>query len=140
MSLSFHQGLDMARVRVLLHQILQNAQDLGSSDEYMISRVYLDFEVSGRVYPDCFVDVKQTVGATYEDGPFEVGTPGGYDGPMNREAFAALVERYYRNAVGANGRMIRVAPGAGFVGVNNRMIVEQVDEFEADSRPSKAGW
>jgi hypothetical protein len=61
----------------------------------MVSRVFFTLEVEGKRYDDLYVDVKQTVGSTYEDGPIEVSSVKGarYKGPFNYMAFHAAVEK-----------------------------------------------
>jgi hypothetical protein len=43
----------------------------------MVSRVFFTLDIDGRRYTDLFVDVKQTVGSSFEAGPIEVAAPKG---------------------------------------------------------------
>ncbi len=116
----------MAKARVIFHQCLQDSQNFGSDDEHMISRVSFTLEIDGRRYEGGLVDIKQTVGSSYETGPIEVGPPKGfpYKGPFNHEAFQVAVERYYRSCVGSTASGIRLGPG--------------VEEFEVSG--TDAAW
>jgi len=49
------------------NKCLQDAQDLGRNDEFMVSRVYFSLEVDGIIYNDLYADVKQTVGSDFTD-------------------------------------------------------------------------
>jgi len=67
----------------------------------MVSRVFFDLEIAGKKYSDLYVDIKQTVGGSFETISIEVGIPQGYQGPFNYTAFREFVEAYYRSLVGA---------------------------------------
>ena len=89
----------MPTARVVFDKGIQYSQDYGSDDEHMVSRIFFSIEVGGRRYDGLHVDVKQTVGSSYENGPIEVSSPkGSYKGPFNHEAFRAAAENYYRGA------------------------------------------
>ena len=102
----------MPTATVHFHKVIQDSQDYGSDDEHMVSRVFLTLEAGGKTYPNLTVDIKQTVGATFETSPLEVGPPKGYRGSYNYAAFRELVEQYYRGLVGKKGRSIGM-PGVG---------------------------
>jgi hypothetical protein len=132
----------MANIRLTFLGCLQNSQELGSTDEHMISRLYFDFEVNGHEYTGFHCDIKQIVGAQFEsESPLEVGPPTGgrYRGPFNYEAFRAEAESYYRGLVGAQGRAIRIGPGAKGIGMyNNRLSFRKVVEFPVSG--TEAAW
>jgi len=131
----------MAKARVIFHQCLQDSQNFGSDDEHMISRVSFTLEIDGRRYEGGLVDIKQTVGSSYETGPIEVGPPKGfpYEGPFNYEAFQVAVERYYRSCVGSTASGIRLGPGAVNIRMRNNLFKkESVEEFEVSG--SDAAW
>jgi len=67
----------MTKARVIFNKCIQDSQDYGSNDEHMVSRVFFTLEVGDRRYDGLYVDVKQTVGSSYEDGPIEVSSPKG---------------------------------------------------------------
>jgi len=120
----------MGNARVTFHQLIQDSQEYGSDDEHMVSRVFFSLQVDGGSYPILHVDVKQTVGAEFENAPLEVGPPHGYNGPFNHEEFRNAVEEYYRGLVGSQGSAIRIKGGAGPIRMyNNRFASESVVEF-----------
>lgn len=123
----------MTKARAIFDKCIQDSQDYGSDEEHMVSRVFFTLEVEGRRYDGLHVDVKQTVGSSYEDGPIEVSSPKGasYRGPFNHEAFGAAVEKYYRTLVGSTASGIRIGGGARNIRMrNNTFQRQQVVEFE----------
>jgi hypothetical protein len=126
------------RAIVTFTHILQDSQDLGSTDEHMVSRVFFKLKVGFLTHEDLYVDVKQIAGGKFDDTPLEVGAPHGYKGPFNHEAFRDLVERYYRNAVGQSGWAFRVGPGANVRMRNNILSSPMTAEIEIGE--GAAGW
>lgn len=123
----------MARVRVTLEKCIQDSQEYGSDDEYMVSRVFFSIEADGRRSTG-HVDLKQTVGSDYESGPIEVGAPAGYAGPFNQEVFRSEVTKYFRGCVGSAASGIRLGPGARNVRMRNNTFERQhAFEFEAEA-------
>jgi len=121
----------MSKAKITFYKCLQNAQELGSDDEYMVSRVFFSLEINRKRFEDLYADLKQTVGADYETGPIEVGASQGYDGPFNHEAFRDCAEKYYRSCVGSEATGIRIGKGAkGIRMFNNVFRKEMVCEFE----------
>ena len=123
----------VSNVRVTFLGCLQDSQELGSSNEHMVSRLFFNIEVNGREYTGFHCNVKQIVGATFEgEAPLEVGPPAGarYRGPFNHEAFRAEAEAYFRELVGSQGQAIRVGPGATLIHMrNNRFNRTKAVEF-----------
>jgi hypothetical protein len=129
----------MATATIRFKECIQDSQDYGSDDEHMVSRVFLDLESDGQVFPNLTVDIKQTVGSSFEDGPLEVAQPRGYDGSMNYAPFRNEVEKYYRGLVGKSGVAIRIGPGvSGLRMRNNRMPIAGSASF--DFTESSAAW
>jgi hypothetical protein len=128
----------MAKAKLTFHKCIQDSQDYGSDDEHMVSRVFFTLTVAGKEHPDLYADIKQTVGADFESGPIEVGRPHGYEGPINYEAFRAIVEKYYRSLVGSQGRGIRISGGRN-IRMRNNTFIQQVS-FEFDVDEGEAGW
>jgi len=121
----------MSKAKITFYECLQNAQELGSDDEHMASRVFFSLEINGKRFEDLFADLKQTVGADYETGSIEVGPPKGYEGAFNHEAFHGCAEKYYRSCVGSEATGIRVGKGArGIRMFNNLFKKEMMFEFE----------
>ncbi len=110
------------RIRITFHKCIQDSQELGSNDEFMVSRVFFSLEVSRSLYKDLYANLKQTVGSDYTERNIEVGPPIGYNGPFNHEAFAEAARQYYLGWVGPNARGIRVGAGAQFRAYNNTFV------------------
>ncbi len=121
----------MSKAKITFHQCNQNSQEYGSDDEHMGSRVFFTLEIGEDKFEKLYADLKQTVGADYENGPIEVGPPQGYDGPFNHEAFRDYAERYYRSCVGSEGTGIRIEKGSENISMENIIHVkEMICEFE----------
>lgn len=124
----------MATIRIRFTGALQDRQDLASSDEQMLSTVYFDVELDGKVWPGQEVVVKQTAGSDFEldRGTLEVlGIPS-YEGPQNYAAFRDAVEDYYRSLIGSTGSGIRITGGSTNIRMRNNMFQSEfVAEFEA---------
>ena len=101
----------MAKAVVTLYRCIQDSQEYGSDDEHMISRVFFRVNVEKGKETEDVVDIKQTVGSSFETGPLEVYRPRGKArGPWNHKAFVEAVESYYRGLVGATGQGFRIGP------------------------------
>jgi hypothetical protein len=94
---------------VRLQRITIGLQQIGVSDEFMVSRAFFDLVFAGQPLGSFHVDIKQAVGSNFEDYLIEVGPPRGYAGPFNHSAFREAVERYYRGMIGPQGRMIHIS-------------------------------
>lgn len=127
----------MPNAIVTMTELAQISQDFGS-DEHMVSRVYFDIAIEGHGYPGLHVDVKQTVGSSFETAPLEVSSPVGYRGPMNHDALRAAVESYYRSHFGLLGRSIRVGADSEARIRNNRVRDRVQVQFEVPK--GDAGW
>ena len=125
----------MSKAKAIFHKCIQDSQDFGSDDEHMVSRVFFSLEVAGKRFDNLYVDIKQTVGSSYETGAIEVTFPrGAYSGPFNHDAFQSAVERYYRSHVGATGSVIRISGTATNIRMrNNTFIKEETVEFDIPS-------
>ena len=126
----------MIKATILFHQCIQDAQEYGSNDEFMVSRIFFSLQTPNERFDDLYVDVKLTVGDQYEGGSIEVGPPHGYDGPFNHMAFRDAAEKYYRHLVGATASGIRISGGSNIRMYNNTFVVPMVTEIDIDSRTS----
>lgn len=127
----------MPTARFVFDKCIQDSRDYGSDDEHMVSRMFFTIEVGGRRYDGLHVDVKQTVGPSYEDGPIEVNAPkgAGYKGPFNHEAFRAAAEKYYRGLVGSTSKGIRIGGGAKNIRMRKHTFQKQeIVEFEVSGQ------
>jgi hypothetical protein len=121
-----------------LTEIVQGSQDYGSDDEHMVSRVFFDLEIEDHRYPGLHVDVKQTVGSSFETAPLEVSAPAGYHGPMNHDALRQAVEGYYRDHIGGAGRGFGLAGSTSVRMRNNRVVSRVQVQFEVPQ--GDAAW
>lgn len=120
----------MATVIITLRKLIQDSQDYGSNEEHMVSRVFFDLMLNGKKHEGLYADVKQPVGSSFESSPLEVSSPVNYKGPFNHEAFACIVEQYYRGLVGASGSGICIA-GRSNIRMRNNIFVSPVTaQFE----------
>jgi hypothetical protein len=119
------------KAKVTFRKLIQDSQEYGSNDEYIISREFFDLEIGGKRHSDLYVDIKQTVGSNFETAPLEVGSPHDYRGPFNYDAFRDAAEKYYRSKVGSQGRGIRTgADATKFRMWNNLYTEDWTVEFE----------
>jgi hypothetical protein len=111
------------RAKVTCHRLLQDSQELGSDDEFMVSRAIFSLEIGGDVYTDLHVELKQVVGSDYRPDNIEVGPPQGYDGPFNHQQFRDGIISYYFHWVGPSGKGIRVDAGSSNIRMLNNEFV-----------------
>lgn len=126
------------KAKVTFKQILQDDQQLGSGEQWMVSRIFFDLEIDGRKIPGLYVDIKQTVGSPFETAPLEVGSPHEYAGPRNHAEFRKEAENIYRWSFGPEGRMIHVSGGGQFRMQGNIVGLKKTIEFEVSG--SMNGW
>jgi hypothetical protein len=120
----------MAQAKIKLQRLVQDSQEYGSDDEYMVSRVFFDLEIDSKMYHGLHCDVKQMVGSSFETAPLEVSVPEGYKGPFNHQAFQKIIEDYYRSLVGSQGRGIRITGGSSIRMQNNTFVQSSEATFE----------
>ena len=97
----------MGEVTIHFRDIIQDSQGYGSDREHMVSRVFFSIEEEGRVVSDLTVDVKHTVGESYDTASLEVSRPKGYDGSIDYDQFREEVEVYYRESIGPSASAVR---------------------------------
>lgn len=107
-----------------LRELLQDAQEFGSDDEFMVSRVFFDLEVDTRMFRGLYADLKQVVGSQFEDEAIQVTGPVGYTGPhpVNQKSFQDAVRRYFLRFIGPNGT-------SGILLVNSKNIRMRDNRF-----------
>ncbi len=127
----------MKTAKITFYKCIQDSQDYGSDDEHMVSRVFFTFEIGDKKY-DLYANIKQTVGAYYEDGPIEVMSPEAYQGPFPYQCFRDAAEKYYRSLVGSSGRGINIQGGSNIRMRNNTF--EQIMAVECDVSGLTAAW
>lgn len=120
----------MSKARITFKRIIQNYQEIGTDDENMVSRIFLDLSIGSKEYQDLYVDVKQTVGSPYDGAPLEVGpVQGDYKGPFNHVAFQKEAEDYYRETF---KKTFGIAPGGKLIAKNNQLIFPKTVYIDID--------
>lgn len=128
----------MTKAKILFHKCIQDAQELGSNDEFMVSRIFFSLQFPDKRMDDLFVDIKLAVGDQFEGGSVEVGKPQGYSGPINYSAFRDAVEKYYRHLVGSTGKGICTAGAANVRMYSNIFSIPMTAEIDIDE--GTGGW
>jgi len=119
----------MPNAVVIFRRCIQDAQEYGSNDEFMVSRVFFMLEIDGKHIGEFHSDLKQTVGSDYETGAIEVGPPAGYDGPWSHHEFQQAAEAYFRGCVGSTAWGIRIEGGTNIRMQNNCFDMEKRVSF-----------
>ncbi|MDD5700964.1 MAG: hypothetical protein PHU23_02840 [Dehalococcoidales bacterium] len=122
----------MPLAKVTFQKLIQDSQEYGSNDEHMVSRVFFDLEFGGKVYKNLYINIKQTVGGSFESEPLEIGNAEGYEGPFNYKDFRDGVEKYYRSLVGSKGSGIHISGGSNIRMQNNTFSKQQSLTFNVN--------
>jgi hypothetical protein len=109
----------MPAFKVTFHRCMQDSQEFGSDNEYMVSRVFFTLEVDGERKGDFSANLKQVVGSDAQTGEIEVSQPNGYDGPFDHQGFSNSAREYFRGLVGPQGQGIHIAAGRNVRMYNN---------------------
>ena len=140
----------MAKIKITFHKCIQDSQEYGSNDEYMVSRIFFSLEVTkiennvAKVdkYDNLYADLKQVIGGKFERNPIEVSPPylssgEPYSGVMNYQAFRNAAEDYFRGLVGTKASGIHIGGGSNIRMYNNLFMKEYSVGFQAsDTRSS----
>ena len=86
---------------VIFHKLHQDSFQFGSNDEVMVSRVFFDVLIRGKLIQDLFANVKQAVGASARSDPLELTRPRGQRDVFQYRGLARCIERYFRRIAGA---------------------------------------
>jgi hypothetical protein len=121
-----------------LNKLVQDSQEYGSDDEFMVSRVFFDLEIEGNWHRGLYANIKQVVGSPISANALEVSPPIGYKGPFNQEAFSKAVANYFLRLIGPNGSVFSLGNSKNIRMQNNSMAVPENVGFIIDS-PS-GGW
>ena len=108
----------MVTAKVFIYRLIQDSQEYGSNDEYMVSRVFFNLKIGEKSFKDLYSNIKQTVGSDFNSTPLEISSPIGYEGPFNYLEFRNLVEAYVRDRIGPDGKGINMG-GAKNVRMRN---------------------
>lgn len=124
--------------KIIFHSCLQDAQEYGSDNEYMVSRIFFSLVFQDKMLDNLFADIKQTVGDDFEKGQLEVSPPQGIKQTIDYSIFRDLVEKYYRSLVGKQGRSIRIEGGNNIRMFNNLHTFEMQADISIDT--DKGAW
>lgn len=128
----------MPLVRINVQKCVQDSQEYGSTDEYMVSRVFYTINVDGAPRGEYYSDIKQIVGSAYSSGNMEVSRPHEYRGPYDHSVFSDEVARYFCRLVSSSGAMFSLGGAANVRMENNTFIVPYHFQFEAEG--AAASW
>ena len=116
----------MSTATVTFHKLIQEAQDVSSTDSkqnHVVSRVFFRLDLNDEHYAEMSVILRQPFGTDYAKESIEVEKPfGSYAGNWNQDAFRKIVEDYYRSAIGRQGRAMRIGPGSENVRMRGNTI------------------
>jgi hypothetical protein len=115
----------MPKYKVTFHEVIQDSQTFGSSDEHMVSRVFFSLNVDGGRVGDFFADLKQTVGSEFNSSDIEVSPPHDYHGPLDYAQFSEAVRDYFSRQFGPMGSAIRFSGGGNIRMRDNRSQQER---------------
>lgn len=128
----------MKKALITFYRCVQNSQDLGTSDDHMLSSIHFYLDIAGKKRQDLYSIIKQTVGSNFNTSPIEVSAPIDYNEPFNYEAFRALVEKYYRKLVGSSNALISVSGNAKVHMQSNTFNMTETAELEL--KEPDASW
>jgi hypothetical protein len=120
----------MPVVTVNVTVCIKDSQEYGSTDEYMVSRVFYSIEVDGVPKGDDYSDLKQVVGSAYSFDNIEVSPPHEYRGAYDHNTFAKEIAGYFCKCVSSNGALISIRPGAQVRMQNNALFLPYRFQFE----------
>jgi hypothetical protein len=124
---SFTEVNAMPNFTAKFHKLLQDSQDLGSNDDYMVSRVFFTLEVDGKNVGDYTAILKQAVGSDFNDANIEVGPPTNYDGPFNHQGFSRVAQHYFNTTIGAHGAGIRIEGPVREIRMRNNAFLREAE-------------
>lgn len=130
----------MTKATILFQKCIQNAQELGSNDDFMVSRIFFSIQLPDRQIENLHTDIKQPAGGDYEKDTLEVSPPQNLKGiAIDYSVFRNLAEKYYRNLIGSSGSGIRIVGGSNVKMFNNTFCIPMTADIEVETS-SIAGW
>jgi len=106
--------------KVVFHKCFLFGQELGTNDEYMVSKLFFSLEKTGHVYSDLDCIIKQTVGSDYrKDNFIEVYANIPKSMGVNIGNFQKAARQYYQNLIGQLGAVIVTPEGVNNVRMGN---------------------
>jgi hypothetical protein len=128
----------MPVVTVNVTRCVQDSQEYGSTDEYMVSRVFYSIDVDGVSKGNDYSDLKQVVGSAYSSDNIEVSPPKGYRGPYDHKSFSNEMAGYFCKCVNSSGAVLSLGSAAQFRMKNNTFAIPYRFQFEAEEQA--ASW
>lgn len=132
----------MALAAVTFRKVHCDLQIYGEENDMIVSRVVFDFEIPELrfKFENLYASIKQTTGSSFDDSPLEVGLPYGYFGSWNVQAFQNEADKYYRELIGPEGRLIQFDKGLkGIRVIFCTVDLDKVVTFDVDL-DSTLGW
>jgi hypothetical protein len=121
----------MGKGKIYFFKCIQDSQEYGSDNEYMVSRVFFNVDINGKVKNNLYSDIKQTVGSKYSREFIEVRLPDGITGPFNYEDFANAARDYYLQMCGPNAKGIKIEGNCSNIRMrNNTFLIPYTAEFD----------
>ena len=85
---------------------IQDSQEFGSTDDHMVSRVFMRLTLNGEGQGETYSTIKQVVG---DPSSIEVTSPVGYNGPFDHQEFTSKLTDYFKGLSMINvGRSVHV--------------------------------
>ena len=103
----------MKHLTLIFQKLVQDAVEFGSDEQQSISRVFFDLEDETSTH-SLYVDVREPVGGTHQEGEVEVLPLEGYRGNFDQDAFKEAVKTYYQGIVNSAGYGKHLAKDKGF--------------------------
>ena len=120
----------MNKATITFFKCIQDSQEFGSDNEYMVSRVFFSLEYDGIEKSYFHAQIKQAVGSSCNDNQIEVSLPEGITGPFNFNAFSDAAKAYYLRLIRPRGCFIKVGDsGSSIRTMNNTFQMSYVVEF-----------
>ncbi len=130
----------MAKARILFQKCIQNAQELGSNDEFMISRIFFSIQLPDKQIDNIHTDIRQPAGGDFEKDALEVGPPQNLKGiTIDYSVFRDLAEKYYRSLIGSTGSGIHIVGSSNIKMFNNTFNMPMAADIEVEVT-SSGGW
>ncbi len=114
--------------RIILHKVVQDALEFGSTETVSVSRVFFDLEGDGKTFEDLYVDVEEPADGEHHTEEISVGA---FQSPveLERGAFEDAVRSYYQSLVTSAGYGKHLAKGKGFRTHGDTLSLEKVLEL-----------
>ena len=120
----------MKKAKVVFFKCIQDSQEFGSDDAYMVSRLFFSLDYDGIEKSYFFAHIKQAVGSSCNDNQIEVSFPEGMTGPFNFDAFSEAAKAYYLRLIRPRGCFIKVGDsGSSIRTMNNTFNMSYEVEF-----------